>query len=533
MFKKSDYRKRSLGGDYVEFTTPNDESSFEGIHFKLDRRRSYRRWMNCFFVIVLMLLLHYFTFRALFGVWSSDSSDEEATNHGKKTETLGYDPMRMIYRTVRRKDPVFVPEISNRTFRHSEDRHSESKMSNMTPLSYDDMMTGLFVPHLFYGKWIAKDELIFFDIHHNLMKFDSKNRGMKRFLDMKTMSDANPFPSSYVDVSADQKYLVYNQNVVSIFRYSTLAEYFMLDMHSGDIWQVLIPSMPKDQFSKVKFGPCGSQLIAINGNDIYYASNATDIFKLVSILSLGMIGKSFNGIPDWMYEEEILKSDSAYWFSPTGSRLAFLQTDDDSVSNSLILTLGSLTDQNMRFVPIKYPKPGGAIPVVSVHVIELDSKVRSESIVAPPFEVINSSASERLASEKLASGYYITSVTWIDDERLIVNFMSRNQKMAWISICGYTIKSGIFSSYNDWKCDTIFKDSSDKYGGWVSYYEAPLVSSDAKSLALIVPNQVTIGNTTDHYSNIMLIDIATRRHSFLFKSALEVKMIKYFDTDKM
>lgn len=39
----------------------------------------------------------------------------------------------------------------------------------------------------------------------------------------------------------------------------------------------------------------------------------------------------FNGVPDWVYEEEVFSADSALWFSPTGQEIAFLRSDETDV----------------------------------------------------------------------------------------------------------------------------------------------------------------------------------------------------------
>lgn len=40
----------------------------------------------------------------------------------------------------------------------------------------------------------------------------------------------------------------------------------------------------------------------------------------------------FNGVPDWVYEEEVFSGDKASWWSPDGRRLAFLRFDEGDVN---------------------------------------------------------------------------------------------------------------------------------------------------------------------------------------------------------
>lgn len=41
----------------------------------------------------------------------------------------------------------------------------------------------------------------------------------------------------------------------------------------------------------------------------------------------------FNGVPDWVYEEEVYGTDSVLWWSPDGKSLAYLRSDETVVKN--------------------------------------------------------------------------------------------------------------------------------------------------------------------------------------------------------
>lgn len=68
----------------------------------------------------------------------------------------------------------------------------------------------------------------------------------------------------------------------------------------------------------------------------------------------------YNGIPDWIYEEEILATGTAIWWSPEGAMLAFAQFDDTQVELQEYPWYGATTIDNssqyLDRVRIKYPK---------------------------------------------------------------------------------------------------------------------------------------------------------------------------------
>lgn len=39
----------------------------------------------------------------------------------------------------------------------------------------------------------------------------------------------------------------------------------------------------------------------------------------------------FNGVPDWVYEEEVLEGDHALWWSPDSNSIAYLALDETKV----------------------------------------------------------------------------------------------------------------------------------------------------------------------------------------------------------
>lgn len=88
----------------------------------------------------------------------------------------------------------------------------------------------------------------------------------------------------------------------------------------------------------------------------------------------GVPGIIYNGVPDWVYEEEVLGTGSALWFSPNGDRIAFVRFNDTQVkefSYTIYGTPGDLKNQYPETVTIRYPKAGETNPTVSLIVADL------------------------------------------------------------------------------------------------------------------------------------------------------------------
>ncbi len=66
----------------------------------------------------------------------------------------------------------------------------------------------------------------------------------------------------------------------------------------------------------------------------------------------------YNGVPDWVFEEEVLEGDSAIWWSPDGLKLVWGHFDDTEVVPMLLPEYGDYRKliQYPDFMQIRYPK---------------------------------------------------------------------------------------------------------------------------------------------------------------------------------
>ncbi len=75
----------------------------------------------------------------------------------------------------------------------------------------------------------------------------------------------------------------------------------------------------------------GSQIIYSHDNNIYLRTNVSDPDSSVELTSDGVVDAIYNGIPDWVYEEEVLSTNTAMHVSEDGKYLAYAQFNDTEV----------------------------------------------------------------------------------------------------------------------------------------------------------------------------------------------------------
>ena len=61
----------------------------------------------------------------------------------------------------------------------------------------------------------------------------------------------------------------------------------------------------------------------------------------IQVTDDGITDTIYNGIPDWVYEEEILSTNKAMYFSKNGLRMAFAQFNDTKVKEFYYTKYGS------------------------------------------------------------------------------------------------------------------------------------------------------------------------------------------------
>uniref|UniRef100_A0A9J7XD50 Dipeptidyl-peptidase 4 n=1 Tax=Cyprinus carpio carpio TaxID=630221 RepID=A0A9J7XD50_CYPCA len=119
----------------------------------------------------------------------------------------------------------------------------------------------------------------------------------------------------------------------------------------------------------------------------------------------GAHNQILNGIPDWVYEEEMFSTNFALWWSPNGRFVAYAKFNDSGVHNIEYTWYGE--GQYPETVLIPYPKAGTPNPTVELFVFDTNTTTATEVLVP--------------------SDHYLSTVTWASDERIAVQWQKRTQ----------------------------------------------------------------------------------------------------------
>jgi dipeptidyl-peptidase-4 len=140
-------------------------------------------------------------------------------------------------------------------------------------------------------------------------------------------------------------------------------ELFRLDLGSGDA--VLLTSADGQELFPT-FDPSGTRVAFVRERDLYWIDLESGAEHRLT--SSGSSAEILNGIAPWVYEEE-LRVERSFWWSPDGTRIAYVRYDVGDVP------IYPITDQIPRYATVaeqRHPKPGMPNPVARLHVTTVD-----------------------------------------------------------------------------------------------------------------------------------------------------------------
>ncbi|KAI7880145.1 hypothetical protein K492DRAFT_216728 [Lichtheimia hyalospora FSU 10163] len=179
-----------------------------------------------------------------------------------------------------------------------------------------------------------------------------------------------------------------------------------------------VADVPKIAYAK--WSPTGHQVAYVMENDLY----VSDLVESTRVTFDGS-ATVFNGVPDWVYEEEVFGTDHTLWWSPDSTHLAYLRFNETAVPE---YNVPFYTVSNSSYpveLSIKYPKAGSPDPLVSLHV---------HSLIDNTSFMITKNATKHSSAETVGDHQdfddedrLITDVTWASNDHSHLLFKQMNR----------------------------------------------------------------------------------------------------------
>ena len=215
----------------------------------------------------------------------------------------------------------------------------------------------------------------------------------------KTMK-AIPYFTNYT-FSANESKLILETNTESIFRYSTLGNYYVYD-----IYLEKLDLISEHKIQEPTFSPDGTKVAYGLNNNLYVKDLISGDTKQITFD--GEKNRIINGITDWVYEEEFAFVRAFEW-NASSDRIAFIRFDETEVPEFSMDVYG--TDLYQTQNVFKYPKAGEKNAIVSLHFYDLNT--------------------DKTATVPLSTSYndfYIPRIKWTNDANVLsAQYMNRHQ----------------------------------------------------------------------------------------------------------
>ncbi|KHJ44388.1 peptidase, S9A/B/C family, catalytic domain protein [Trichuris suis] len=304
---------------------------------------------------------------------------------------------------------------------------NSNQYTGKQPISIEDIVSPKASEANPEPKWLSSDTFAYKDSNCSIWSVRIRNGGTTVTQLVDEQSCQNRKFSSFKP-SPSGSCIAFAYSTRQIYRHSETARYNITCSLIGVDHDREYPVGPNKTGSELiqlfLWSPGSNDSFAfVYNNNIYYQEHVlSDPVQITASATESNFIR--NGVADWVYEEEVLETSNALWWSYKGRSIAYATFDDRNVEK-VILPYYPNDSVYPTNVEIAYPKVAASLPEVSLHVWD---KITGETLsVIPPPEVLE-------LREK-----YLFSVNWVQssgsDESLLVVWANRVQNSVFISYC--------------------------------------------------------------------------------------------------
>uniref|UniRef100_A0A914VXF4 Dipeptidylpeptidase IV N-terminal domain-containing protein n=1 Tax=Plectus sambesii TaxID=2011161 RepID=A0A914VXF4_9BILA len=355
------------------------------------------------------------------------------------------------------------------------------------PISLDDILTQNLTGSSDQVEWKSASQFTFIDEESMLVVDVSKSPPTTRIIASKELfarhgkvySWSSSSSGAYVVVAYDQK-----KNTITNLKSCIYRVFISKDA----TYEPVGPNKTGDeelQLFRWNPGPNATDFVFVFQNNIWY-KHKPETDEATQITSSGST-LVYNGVTDWMYEEEIYGTNEALWWSPTGDYLAFATFDDTEVSQ---IHFPIYDDEYPTIANIPYPKAGvPQLPKVRLSIWRRSDRI-TKVLSLPSFD-------------DGSQYHYLFRVSWLPnkianqaDDMLVAVWANRVQNVTHITLCSFTTG----------ECKVNYRQAY-RIGDrqlWAEPEEYAINYATKDAYFVILPHRQTDGNVFSHIARVSI-----------------------------
>ncbi|XP_055593286.1 dipeptidyl peptidase 4 [Uranotaenia lowii] len=382
-------------------------------------------------------------------------------------------------------------------------------------MKLDEFLQKEIIPQRLPSMWINNKQFVFQSDDGGLAVLDTTTNSVSTLVTNHTLRQINV--KGY-QCSHDLRYVLFKHNMKQVYRLSFTALYTVYDVANDHHMPIRLKDATKTQRSRLQFVSWVGNTTAIAivaDNDIYLRQSPSDE-EDHRLTFTGEENTIYNGVPDWLYQEEIFKSFDAIWFSPDGSHIMYASFNDTRVgemsypwfTSNPILPANKEDERTLFPISkyIRYPTPGSMNPEVKLWVVDISniSNIQTSELIKP------------VALE--GQDLYFLSACWVGtpNSQISTIWMTRSQNLSHIISCSRPL----------WNCTEHHSERAPE-NEWLDILPHPVFAPDGDSFLILAGVQET---GTEHFTHIKHVTITQQRIAVISHGRYEVVRILAWDT---
>jgi dipeptidyl-peptidase-4 len=351
------------------------------------------------------------------------------------------------------------------------------------------------------------------DKHYLFRSFDENKSLVTRSIDVKTGRELRINP----EMPGRDKLAVLLPEGMALSSTDVLSpdEQSVIILKDNDLWYFTAAgkllkqlTYDKDREVNTRFSPDGKKIAYTKNKDLYVYDLSG---KKETRLTFDATDKIYNGYASWVYYEEILGRSSkyaAFWWSPDGTRLAYLHSDDSDVPVFTLNRLDEPDGLHGKIEAVPYPLPGDPNPKVKMGIADLatgkttwvKTDEKTDQYIAWPFwtndskklavQIVNRDQNEiKIILADAASGdfseiYSESRKTWVEffeDIKVLKNgngFIVRSSRNDWKNLYLYGWDGKLVRQLTNLDFEILSIEQVDEKTGNVYFYATGEESTD-------------------------------------------------------